>query len=43
LRRTPFAALPIIAHDALMDLYRLRFDIQIEVASTEGILGCWQV
>jgi len=31
------------SHDALMDLYRLRFDIQIEVASTEGILGCWHV
>ena len=29
------------AHDALMNIYRKRFDIQIELADTEEILGCW--
>jgi nicotinamidase-related amidase len=28
-------------HDALMDLYKQRFDIQIEVASTCDLLACW--
>jgi nicotinamidase-related amidase len=31
------------SHDALMDLYTQRFDIQIEVASTLDILGCWSI
>jgi nicotinamidase-related amidase len=30
------------SHDALTDLYRQRFDIQIEVATTAEILACWQ-
>ena len=29
------------AHDALMTLYRKRFDIQIELADAEQILSCW--
>jgi nicotinamidase-related amidase len=29
------------SHDALLDLYSKRFDIQIEVASTQSILACW--
>jgi nicotinamidase-related amidase len=29
------------SHDALLELYSKRFDIQIEVASTQSILACW--
>jgi nicotinamidase-related amidase len=29
------------SHDALLDLYSKRFDIQIEVASTQSILALW--
>ncbi len=28
-------------HDALLTLYRRRFSQQIETASSETILGCW--
>jgi nicotinamidase-related amidase len=29
------------SHDAMLDLYSKRFDVQIEVAATETILDCW--
>lgn len=29
------------SHDALIGLFTKRFDIQIEVAAVEAILGCW--
>jgi nicotinamidase-related amidase len=29
------------SHDAMVDLYSNRFNIQIEVADTADILGCW--
>jgi nicotinamidase-related amidase len=29
------------SHDAMIGLYTKRFDIQIEVASVDTILGCW--
>lgn len=31
------------SHDAMIDLYTKRFDIQIEVASTPSILECWKI
>lgn len=31
------------AHDALLSLYRRRFDIQIEIADTETIIDRWRV
>ena len=31
------------SHDALLDLYARRFDIQIEVTSTEEILDTWRI
>jgi nicotinamidase-related amidase len=30
------------SHEALTNLYRQRFDIQIEVTTTADILGCWR-
>ena len=30
------------SHEALLDLYSKRFDIQIEVASVKSILACWR-
>jgi len=30
------------SHDALTDLYRRRFDIQIEIANTADIIDCWR-
>jgi nicotinamidase-related amidase len=30
------------SHDALLALYRRRFEIQIEIADTEAIMACWQ-
>lgn len=30
------------SHDAVLDLFTKRFDLQIEVASTEAILALWQ-
>jgi hypothetical protein len=29
------------SHDAMLVLYTKRFDVQIEVARTAAILGCW--
>jgi nicotinamidase-related amidase len=29
------------SHDAMIELYTKRFDVQIEVASVDTILGCW--
>jgi nicotinamidase-related amidase len=29
------------SHDAMLDLYTKRFDVQIEVAAAHAILGCW--
>ena len=31
------------SHDAMLDLYTKRFDIQIEVAATSAILACWNI
>jgi nicotinamidase-related amidase len=31
------------SHDALLDLYRRRFEIQIEIADTEAVIARWQV
>jgi nicotinamidase-related amidase len=31
------------AHDALLELYRRRFDIQIEIADTDTIIDRWRV
>jgi nicotinamidase-related amidase len=31
------------SHDALIDLYRRRFDIQIEIGDTEAIIGQWRI
>jgi nicotinamidase-related amidase len=31
------------SHDALMQLYTQRFEIQIEVSTTSEILACWQL
>jgi nicotinamidase-related amidase len=30
------------SHDAMLELYTRRFDVQIEVASTDAILQCWK-
>jgi nicotinamidase-related amidase len=31
------------SHDAMIDLYTKRFDIQIEVAAADAILSCWKL
>jgi nicotinamidase-related amidase len=30
------------SHDALLALYRRRFDLQIEIADTSTVIGCWR-
>jgi nicotinamidase-related amidase len=30
------------SHDALIALYRRRFDVQIEIADTAAIVDCWR-
>lgn len=30
------------SHDALLALYRRRFDLQIEIADTATVIGCWR-